>query len=1056
MDLSSVAIWTSVGNNLNSSNNFKGNFDGNNKTISNLTIGTLATPSYQNPTSGFFGTLSNGASIKNLTLANIAFYLNRSVAGAFIVGGLAGVASAGVQIDNCHVSGLINAINSDNVNGADIEIGGLIGKIQRGLDVAPESDLIQIINSSTDVDIVATSTSTFTTTDKKVYAAGFVSNMALASFVNLPILVNCYSKGDVSAESTVDFATTTSRQAVQVAGIWANNCGNLYNCYASGYLKGKTVTANVNVCGITGFINSGSITNCFATMDSIRTIANSGTQLGRRIANGTGTNQIVTAYSFENTKVNGTLASTFTTSNNVNGANTTLPDFIAGINAYVTTNPTSNGVTLKTWASIVAASNDLTKGVVTGATTALVGQTVTLTATPMSGKVFVRWTEGGTEVSTNANYTFLATANRSLVAEFINNTDPSVIAVSSISVETPTSTFQVGATYQSVANIVPFNASNNNITWSSSNSAVATVDVNGLVKAIARGNATITATTVDGNFKASFTFNVYSTTLSLASLFTNNMVLQQKTDAALWGWTAPNASVEICASWGQTATAIADGTGKWMTKIQTPAAVKGDVQTKHTLTFTGPVNSVTVQNILIGDVYFCSGQSNMLYPMNNVGPNGLGGVDNYASEILLANYPNIRYNKVDGNVQPVPVDYRSSSWTECSPTNAPGYSAAAYYFAKELYDDTKINIPIGLVVSAVGATRCQGWTSREAMAADPILKSTYLDPYDLNPTVVSSAINSATILYNGGIAPLIPFTINGFLWYQGEGNAGETTYTKLFSAMINDWRTRWGQDNLPFYFVQIAPYSAAGSNTGITREQQANTLVLPNTGMVVTTDIAPDLTNIHPTNKKEVGKRLALWAKAKIYAEDIVYTGPMYKSMKVEGNKIRISFHPASIGSGLATIGSVTALNEFTIGGADNIMVAADAVIDGNDVLVSATSVPNPTNVWFAYKKNPLPTLRNKERLPASPFRTNGWENAIDISTSPLTSVQAPKNKGVQITRMNESVVISGFPMGKMMQIYNTLGVQVYSTKVSSESVTVALPKGVYLLKELGKPFMIQ
>jgi sialate O-acetylesterase len=610
-------------------------------------------------------------------------------------------------------------------------------------------------------------------------------------------------------------------------------------------------------------------------------------------------------------------------------------------------------------------------------------------------------------------------------------------------------------TFQLNPLVLPVNATNKKVIYSTTNSAVATVNEAGLITGVGRGTAKISAKTEDGNFSALFTVSVYSNTLTLASLISNNMVLQQNTEVALWGWSSPNASVEISGSWGQTVTAVADVTGKWMKKIQTPAAVKGDNQPKYTLTFTGPVNTVTIQNILIGDVYLCSGQSNMLYPMNNVGPGGLGGVDNYATEILLANYPNIRYNKVDGNVQPVPVDYRSSSWTECNPTNAPAYSAVAYYFAKELYDDTKINIPIGLIVSAVGATRCQGWTSREAMASDPILKSTYLDPYDLNPTLVSSAVNSATILYNGGIAPLIPFTINGFLWYQGEGNAGETTYTRLFSAMINDWRTRWGLGNLPFYFVQIAPYSQAGANTGLTREQQTNTMVLPNTGMVVTTDITSDLTNIHPKNKKDVGKRLALWAKIKIYGEDIVYIGPMYKSMKVEGNKIRISFHPASIGSGLEVIGGGIALNEFSIGGVDNIMVAADAVIDGNDVLVSAASVPNPTNVWFAYKKDPLPNLRNKEGLPASPFRTNGWDNNIDISFNQISESQTPENQSIKISRMNETCIISGFPIGQTMRIYNLLGIEVYASKVTNENVSLSIPKGIYLLKELGSPFLV-
>ena len=424
LDMSSESTaWVSVGYNPNSTNNFKGNFDGNNKTISNLTIGTSGTPAYQNPNSGLFGTASNSATIKNLTLANISFYLNRTVAGSFMVGGLAGQITAGVKIENCHVSGIINATNADNTNAADMEIGGLVGKIQRGPDVSPASDLIQIINSSTNVSIVATSTSTYTTADKKVYAAGFVGNMAATSFVNLPIIVNCYSKGNVLGESTVDFATTRTRQAVQVAGIWGNNSGKIYNSYASGYLKGKTVTANVNVCGITSFLNTGTLTKCYAVMDSIRLLTSSGTQVGRRIANGVGSSQIISAYSFANTKINGAVIDPLTNGQygeqNSNGLNISTADFITSLNAYVSTNPTNNAVNLKTWAAVTASSNDVAKGTVSGSTTVFDGQSVTLTATALSGNQFVRWTEGGNEVSgAGANYTFAATGSRTLIAEF--------------------------------------------------------------------------------------------------------------------------------------------------------------------------------------------------------------------------------------------------------------------------------------------------------------------------------------------------------------------------------------------------------------------------------------------------------------------------------------------------------------------------------------------------------------------------------------------------------------------------------------------------------------
>jgi hypothetical protein len=281
------------------------------------------------------------------------------------------------------------------------------------------------------VNIIAKSTSTYTTADKKVYVAGIVGNYAAASFTNTPEIINSYSKGSVEGESTVNNSTRTSIQQVYVAGVWANNSGKLYNCYASGNLKGKTVTANVNVCGITGYINTGTLTKCYAVMDAIDITTTSGTQVGRRIANGTGTNQIISAYSLANTKVNGSAATLYVTETEPNGLNISSADFITGLNAYVSANPTNNSVNLKTWAAVTASSNDVAKGAVAGVTKipVLTGQSysTTLTTTPTTGNHFVNWTldtSGGAEQSTNASYSFTASANRTLVANFEPNTVP--------------------------------------------------------------------------------------------------------------------------------------------------------------------------------------------------------------------------------------------------------------------------------------------------------------------------------------------------------------------------------------------------------------------------------------------------------------------------------------------------------------------------------------------------------------------------------------------------------------------------------------------------------
>ena len=640
-------------------------------------------------------------------------------------------------------------------------------------------------------------------------------------------------------------------------------------------------------------------------------------------------------------------------------------------------------------------------------------------------------------------YTFKVSATNAVGAGALSDASNAVnvaipIPITSLTVSPISGIIGIGETCQINSTIAPVEATNKYLSYTSSNTAVATVNASGLITGVARGTATINVSNQDGSKTATFSVSVYSNVLSLASLFNDNMVLQQNMPVALWGWAAPNASVAISASWGQTATATADAAGKWATTIQTPPAITGSTQPAYTLTFTAASNAITVTNILIGDVYFASGQSNMAY--------GLSSDQNSATEIPTANYPNLRYCAplLINNLQKYPFDYWAASWNVCTPTNAKSYSAVAYYFAKELHIDPQINIPIGLVVSSVGGTYCEQWTSREALTNDAVLKTTYLDrTYSDRPS---------TSLYNGQIAPYIPFSLKGFIWYQGENNSGQTTYTRLFSAMINDWRSRWGQGNLPFYFVQLAPFTQAGFE--VIREQQANTLVLPNTGMAVITDIG-ELTTIHPHNKMDVGKRLSLWAKAKIYGEDIVYTGPLYKSMKVEGSNIRISFHPASIGSGLEAMGGGTNLNEFMIGGADNIMVPANAVIDGNDVLVSATSVPNPTNVWFAYRCDTQPTLRNKNGLMASPFRTNGWDNTISIP-SIVSETISFKKTSICIVPANGSTLISGFPKGQILSIYNLLGLQVFSQKVTGENIRVSLPKGIYLIRELGKQFLIQ
>jgi sialate O-acetylesterase len=275
-------------------------------------------------------------------------------------------------------------------------------------------------------------------------------------------------------------------------------------------------------------------------------------------------------------------------------------------------------------------------------------------------------------------------------------------------------------------------------------------------------------------------------------------------------------------------------------------------------------------------------------------------------------------------------------------------------------------VPIGLIHTSWGGTPAELWASRKALESNPALKSL--------------AHGESSCLYNAMIAPLIPFAIRGAIWYQGESNAGRALqYRTLFPAMIANWRADWGQGDFPFGFVQIAPYRYGGSHPENCPElQEAQLLTLkstPNVGMAVTMDIG-DVNDIHPTNKQEVGRRLALWAMAKVYGQqNLVYSGPIYKSMAVEGNKIRLTFD--HVGGGLKTLDGKP-LSDFTIAGANKIFFPAAAAIDGNSLVVSNARIAQPVAVRFAWHDDATPNFINAEGLPASPFRTDAWKGVTE------------------------------------------------------------------------------
>jgi sialate O-acetylesterase len=490
----------------------------------------------------------------------------------------------------------------------------------------------------------------------------------------------------------------------------------------------------------------------------------------------------------------------------------------------------------------------------------------------------------------------------------------------------------------------------------------------------------------------------------LPSLISDNMVLQADTNAPIWGWAQPDEQVKVVLGDLAPVETIADKTGKWLAKIKTPKAGG-----PYEMTVSGK-NILLVKNIMFGEVWVCSGQSNMEMPIASKTVY-YTGIMNWEQEVLAANLPQIRLFKVDKKVAQSVQNDCCGSWAQCAPATAADFSAVAYFFGADLYK--KLNVPIGLIQSAWGGTPVESWMKKQVLESDPdfepILK--HFDEAVINyPQAVQEYLQkmkewkkvceqaraqkqklpmepflplgptyyrAPSVLYNAMIAPLLPYGIRGVIWYQGESNAERPyQYRKLFPAMIKNWRTDWGQGDFPFYYVQIAPCSYKNWSrpmyTPELREAQLMALSLPNTGMAVTMDIG-DVNDVHPRNKQEVGRRLALWALAKTYGyTDIVYSGPIYKSMKIKGNKIRLYFD--HIGTGLlAKDGS---LRRFIIAGEDKNFVDAKAVIDGDTVIVSSDKVLKPVAVRYGWNNAAQPNLFNKEGLPASPFRTDNWFNS--------------------------------------------------------------------------------
>ena len=435
--------------------------------------------------------------------------------------------------------------------------------------------------------------------------------------------------------------------------------------------------------------------------------------------------------------------------------------------------------------------------------------------------------------------------------------------------------------------------------------------------------------------------------ISLPEIFSDNMVLQQKSDIIFWGWAKTGETIVIKADWMDSdITVKADVQGTWKTTIKTPG-------------FGGPYNihikgqnEVILKNVLIGEVWLCSGQSNMEMSAQ-------WGIDNGDEEIKNANFPEIRLFTVGASTSHYPQDHLSGKWLVCTPDEMKTFSAIGYFFARKLFKE--LGVPVGIINSSWGGTPAESWMPEEATQ-----KNDFLREAAAKQKVVPWGPVEPARIYNSMINPLIPFRIAGVLWYQGEAYTINCyAYKQLFSALITSWRDKWGYE-FPFYYAQIAPYKYGSPFEGVeVRDAQRRVLEIPNTGMVVLSDLC-DTLNIHPKNKQDAALRLANIALNRYYKTvKIEDSGPMYKGMTIDKNKAVISFDHSE---GLHTAGDK--LTYFEIAGDDKIFYPAEAKIKDGQVIVQSKKVKSPVAVRFAWKNTAVPNLFNGADLPASCFTT--------------------------------------------------------------------------------------
>jgi sialate O-acetylesterase len=485
--------------------------------------------------------------------------------------------------------------------------------------------------------------------------------------------------------------------------------------------------------------------------------------------------------------------------------------------------------------------------------------------------------------------------------------------------------------------------------------------------------------------------------LKLPALFSDHMVLQRDKAVAVWGWA--DAEEEITVEFaGQKKNAKADASGKWLLRLD-PLTASAE---SRKLTAMGKADrKAEVSDVLVGDVWLGSGQSNMAM--------GVSRSMDFEKEKAAASYPLIRHFKEESGSATAVQAQAKGKWLACTPDNVGGFSATLYFFGREIHRE--VGVPVGLINTSVGGTPIESWIAPEVQETKPELsaalkaQSAAMPKVDPEKAKADHAVelkkfqaakakaeaegkkaprpprNAADVserkgnyggLFNGKVAPLVPFTLKGMLWYQGEANSSDsraTLYVHQLSALVTDWRARWGDEALPFAWVQLPNFRRVGEGWPLVRESMLKTLALPHTGMAITIDIG-DAGNIHPTNKQEVGRRLSLWALGTVYGRKVAATsGPLPTGHEIKGAEVILTLSHAD---GLKTRDGAP-VKSFQLAGADKQWKPASARIDGAKLIVSSAEVAAPVALRYAWLDNPETNLVNVADLPASPFRTDDW-----------------------------------------------------------------------------------